>query len=75
MEEKSASQKAPGTLYVTIGVQCAGKSTILREMSCKDIALDDHDGIYKPVPWDRLPSNTQARVVWEALTCSAEDPT
>ena len=63
-----------GTLYVTIGVQCAGKSTALKKLSCSDIALDDHDGIYKKVPWSQLPPGNQGRIVYDAVTCPAEDP-
>jgi len=40
-------------MYITIGPQCSGKSTLLRdyeEGTIKDISLDDQQDVYVPIP-------------------------
>ena len=50
-EATAPSTAAP--LYITIGPQCCGKSTILKELhggTIKDVCLDDQQDVYVPVP-------------------------
>lgn len=56
-EKTAANSSSKGTLYVTIGPQCAGKTTILKKLfgpasgdGGKDITIDDQELVYISVP-------------------------
>lgn len=63
----STQQARPdGRVYITIGPQCSGKTTLLRQFAARDgvelqdIALDDHPEVYH-----RLPASTVAAAITE----------
>jgi hypothetical protein len=45
-------QNSSGTLYITIGPQCCGKTTFLSHLDALDINMDSMPHTYQPVPLD-----------------------
>jgi hypothetical protein len=45
---------APAPIYITVGPQCCGKTTILKQQNVLDISLDDQPHVYHHIPTNLL---------------------
>lgn len=55
-------------LFVTIGPQCAGKTTYLSSFGCvTDVSIDDMTGTYEKVQFDEIVSYNETGILTESL--------
>jgi hypothetical protein len=50
--------QTPAPMYITVGPQCCGKTTILKQQNVLDISLDDQPHVYHHIPTNLLMGTT-----------------